>query len=159
MLVCNTRIPRRHHLSHMVEILFFKTVMSAKLGALRSMNCLFLKFVIKYLSDDESTVLIAMMVQNLWAFLFLSNLLKLWRHVTKNTDVIPKMIPRNKFWYGTVYWELLIRTFQSLTNYVKDFTEKSPMDPSTYWNSKNCCLFRVKPPMSIKTIQLICIGL
>ena len=77
MLVCDFRIPRRHHLSHMVEILFFKTVTSAKLWALRSMNCLFLKFVIKYLSDDESTVLIAMMVQNIWAFLFLLNLLKL----------------------------------------------------------------------------------
>ena len=49
----------------MVEILFFKNVTSAKLWALRSINCLFLKFVVKYLSNDESTVLIAMMVQNL----------------------------------------------------------------------------------------------
>ena len=48
-------------------------------------------------------VLIVMMVQNLWAFLFLSNLLKLWRHFTKNTDVIAKIVLRNKFWYGTVY--------------------------------------------------------
>ena len=62
----------------MVEILFFKNVMSAKLWTLRSINCLFLKFVIKYLSNDEATVLIVMMVQNLGAFLFfLSNLLKL----------------------------------------------------------------------------------
>ena len=42
------------------------------------------------------------------------------------------MISRNKFWYGTVYEELLILIFQSLTNYVKDFKEGSPMEPPTY---------------------------
>ena len=40
------------------------------------------------------------------------------------------MIPQNKFWYGTVYWELLILIFQFLTNYVKDFMEGSPVNPN-----------------------------
>ena len=39
------------------------------------------------------------------------------------------MIPRNKFWYGTVYLELLIQIFKFLTNCVKDFTEGSPITP------------------------------
>ena len=51
---------------------------------------------------------------------------------TKNTDLMAKMIPCNKVSYGTVYYELLIRIFQSLTNYVMDFMEKGPIDPSTY---------------------------
>ena len=83
-----------------IIILFFKNVTSAKLCALRSINCLFLKCAIKYLSNNESTVLIKMMVQNQRAFRFYINLLKLCRHFTKNTDAIAKMTPRNKFWYG-----------------------------------------------------------
>ena len=54
----------------------------------------FLKFPVKYFRNDESTVLIAMMVQNL---------LKLWQHFTENTDLMAKMIPRNNVLYGTVY--------------------------------------------------------
>ena len=53
---------RTYHLGHMVEILFIRNVTSAKLWTLRSINCLFLKFAIKYLSNDESNVL---MVKNL----------------------------------------------------------------------------------------------
>ena len=80
----------------MVDILFFKNMTLAKLLALRSINCLFLKFAIKYLSNDESTVLIAMMVQNLWAFLFL------WK-IYKNYDVISqKTLTLSQKWsHGT----------------------------------------------------------
>ena len=59
------KIPWRHNLGHMVETLNFKNVTSAKLWALRSTNCLFLKSTIKYLSNNGSTVLIAHVVQNL----------------------------------------------------------------------------------------------
>ena len=54
----------------------------------------------------------------------------------KKADIIPKMIPRDKFWYSTVYEELLILIFQFLTNYVKDFTEGSPMNPPQPINIK-----------------------
>ena len=37
---------------------------------------------------------------------------------------------RTKFWYDTVYQELLILIFQFLTNYVKDFTEDGRMNRS-----------------------------
>ena len=50
--------------SHIPNFIFQKGTL-AKLSALRSINCLFLKLAIKYLSNDESTVVIAMMVQNL----------------------------------------------------------------------------------------------
>ena len=85
----------RYHLSHRVEILYFKNVTSAKL------KTLFLKSTIRYLPNDGSIVLIAHVVQNLWAFLFSQNLLNLWRHFTRNLDVIAKMIKRNQIliWY------------------------------------------------------------
>ena len=97
------KVPWRHHLGHMVEILNFKNVTSAKLWALRSTNCLFLKSTIKYLSNNGSTVLIAHRVQNLWPYLFFTKFNKIITSFHKNTDIIAKMIPRNEFWYGTVY--------------------------------------------------------
>ena len=49
--------------------------------------------------------------------------------------------------------------FQFLTNYVKDFSEGSPMNPPPFPNlliSKKSSPCQVKLRMSIKTIQLIC---
>ena len=77
LLLYDPRIPSCHQLGQLVEILFFKNVTSANLWALRSTNSLVLKFVIKYLSKKESTVLIAIMDQNPLVFLFLPNILKL----------------------------------------------------------------------------------
>ena len=82
------KVPWRHHLGHMVEILNFKNVTSSKLWALRSTNCLFLKSTIKYLSNNGSTVLIAHVVQNLWVYHFFTKFNKIitsfhkkyWRH-------------------------------------------------------------------------------
>ena len=41
------------------------------------------------------------------------------------------------FWYATLYQELLILIFWSLTTYFKDFMEETPMDPSSLLNLKN----------------------
>ena len=65
--------------------------------------------------------------------------------LSRENVIFTKMIPRIKFGCGTVHQELLILIFQFSTNYIKDFTEGSPMNPC--W---------VKLRMSIKTIQLIC---
>ena len=46
---------------------------------------------------------------------------KYWRHCKND--------PMEQIWYGTVYKKLLILIFQFLTNYVKDFTEGSPVNP------------------------------
>ena len=51
--------------------------MTAKLLALRSTNCLFLKFAIKHLSNNGPTALIAHVVRNMWAFLFLKKFVEI----------------------------------------------------------------------------------
>ena len=45
--------------------------------------------------------------------------------------------------------------FQSLTNYVVDFMVESPMDPSTYWTSKESSFFWVKLWMSVKNHSIV----
>ena len=91
----------------MVEILYFKNVTSAKLSALRSTNCLFLKSTIKYLSNDGSIFLtghaVHVYVKIYGHFFFLTKFIKIIMSFHKNADVITKIIPQNKFSYGTVY--------------------------------------------------------
>ena len=42
---------------------------------------------------------------------------------------IAKMIPQNKFRYGTVYYELLRLIFQFFTNYIKDLRRRAQWTP------------------------------
>ena len=42
---------------------------------------------------------------------------------------IAKMIPQNKFRYGTVYYELLRLIFQFFTNYIKDLRRRDHWTP------------------------------
>ena len=55
------------------------------------------------------------------------------------------MTPRNKFWYGTVYWELLV------LSHIEDLTEGSPVTP-TLLNLKNVQPY-VKLRMSLKSFN------
>ena len=82
-------------------------------------------------------------------FFFLQNLLKLWCYFRKNTNVIAKMIPRNKFWYGTGYL-LILSIFQSLTNHDKDFTNGVPMDPQPIKPKKSPTLVRLNFECQLK---------
>ena len=60
---------------------------------------LFLKSTTKYLRNDGSILSITHVVQNLWAFPLLPNLLKLRRHLTKNAKIIAEIIPQNQILY------------------------------------------------------------
>ena len=61
-------------------------------------------------------------------YLFFTKSIKIMTSFHKKYWSHRKNFPRNIFGYGTVYLELLILIFQSLTNYFEDFTEGSPMD-------------------------------
>ena len=49
---------------------------------------------------------------------------------------IAKMIPQNKFRYGTVYYELLRLIFQFFTNYIKDLRRRAQWTPLPTYNSQ-----------------------
>ena len=113
MLLYDPRIPSCHQLGQLVKILFFKNVTSANLWALRSTNSLVLRFVIKYFSKKELTVLIAVMDQNLLVFLFLPNILKLWRHFTKKHWRYSKNDPMEQL----LVWYCVLRvTYTNISN-------------------------------------------
>ena len=87
----------------MVKILFFRNLTSAQLWALSSINCLVLKFPVKYLSTNESTIFIGMRVQNKRAFTFFTNFIKIMTPFHKKHRRYRKNDPAEKFGYFAVY--------------------------------------------------------
>ena len=128
LLSYDPRVPWRHHLDHKVESFHFKNVTSAKLWALRSTNCLFLKSKIKYLSNDGLTVLISQVAQNLWAFLF-TKFIKIMTSFHKKYWHYRKNDPTKQILTFSCVLRVTILIFQYLANYVKDFMEGRPVDP------------------------------